>query len=45
MAFNLPPGFGTRRGDRDHFEDPDRDPDGHRYRPAPDPETWREAED
>lgn len=40
MAFNMPPGFGTRRADRDHFEDgdpgEDRDPG-----PAPDPEEWR----
>lgn len=40
MAVNMPPGFGTRPGDRDHFEDPDpgtceRDPG-----PAPDPDSW-----
>lgn len=40
MAANLPPGFGTRHGDRDHFEDPDPVP-GERG-PYPDPDTWRE---
>lgn len=42
MSFNLPPGFGTRPGDRDHFEGLDHDPDECDLGPAPDPDTWRE---
>jgi hypothetical protein len=38
MAFNMPPGFGTRPGDREYFEgieQVDKDPN-----PAPAPEEW-----
>lgn len=43
MRFNMPPGFGTRKGDREYFEDADPEMDEQEDIPVPDPEEWRDG--
>lgn len=39
--FNMPPGFGTRPGDHEYFEDADPEMYEQDHGPAPDPEEWK----
>lgn len=42
MPFNMPPGFETRKDDREYFKDAEPEMYEQEDIPTPDPEEWRE---